>query len=88
MAGTGPAGGIPVHTGLVICGTDAVSVDTVGAHLLGFQAQGVYYLYNCIKCGLGIGDLKKVSMKGISLAEAEEIFSKAVYGKSFTVDKK
>ena len=37
MIGTGPVGGKAVETGLVIAGRNPVSVDSVAAHLLGFE---------------------------------------------------
>lgn len=37
MIATGPLGGYPVETGMVIASTDAVAADVVGARLLGFN---------------------------------------------------
>jgi uncharacterized protein (DUF362 family) len=53
MIGTGPSKGIPIHTGMVIAGLDAVAVDTVCARLLGFRPQAVNYLFRLIKSGIG-----------------------------------
>ena len=86
MLGTGTANGTPVHTGLVLCGTDALAVDTVGARLLGYKPQGVSYLYQCVNKGLGEGDTDKMNINGISLTEAEKIFFSSVYGTSLSVD--
>jgi uncharacterized protein (DUF362 family) len=41
MIATGPLGGYPVETGIVIASTDAVAADVVGANLLGFHTQAV-----------------------------------------------
>lgn len=87
MIGTGPTKGTPRHTGLVICGTDPVAVDTVGARLLGFKPQGVNYLFQSMLKHIGEGDIQKMNMLGITLEEAETIFSKAVYGDIVSVDK-
>lgn len=87
MVGTGPAGGIPIHTGIVLCGTDPAAIDTIGARLLGFKPQGVYYLYDCINNGIGFGDIKQMNIKGLSLVDAEKIFSTAVYKQAIAVDK-
>ena len=46
MVGTGPAKGVPYHTGLVIAGTDAVAVDTIGARLLGFKVRACITFMN------------------------------------------
>lgn len=88
MVGTGPSGGIPVHTGIVLCGTDPVSVDTIGARLLGFQPQAIHYLYDCINNGIGVGEVKQMNIKGLSLEEAEMIFSNAVYRQPVVIDSK
>ena len=54
MIGTGPIGGKAVETGLVIAGRNPVSVDTVGAFLLGFETLGVQHLHQAVQLGLGI----------------------------------
>lgn len=86
MVATGPSGGIPVHTGIVLCGTDPVAVDTIGARLLGFKPQAIYYLYDCINNGIGTGDVNQMNIKGVTLAEAERIFTTAVYNKPVVID--
>lgn len=88
MVGTGPSGGIPVHTGIVLCGTDPVAVDTIGARFLGFKPQAVYYLYDCINNGIGTGDVRQMNIKGLTLPEAEEAFTKAVYNRPVIIDGK
>ena len=40
MIATGPLGGFPVETGMVIASTDAVAADSVGARLVGFLPAG------------------------------------------------
>lgn len=86
MVGTGPHGGVPKHTGIVISGTDPVAVDTAGARLLGFKPQAVRYLWNLKSSNIGVGDIDKMNIKGIPLVEAEKAFSRAVYGQEFSVD--
>lgn len=86
MIGTGPAKGTPRHTGIVLCGTDPVAVDTVGSRLLGFKPQGVRYLFECINKNLGVGDTEKINIKGLSLVDAEKAFSSAAYGDTLSVD--
>lgn len=86
MVGTGPAKGIPVHTGLVIAGTDPFSVDTVGARLLGYKPQGVHYLFEGGNNGLGETDILKMNLYGIPLIDAEKAFSQKVYGSPVSVD--
>jgi len=81
MISTGPIFGQAVDTpGLIIAGTDPVAADSVGARLLGFLPQGVAYLYGLYKDGLGEANPINMTIKGIDLIEAEQIFSKAAYG--------
>lgn len=86
MIGTGPAKGIARHTGFVITGTDAVSVDTIGARFLGFKPQAVRYLFEAGRKGLGVNDILKMRLSGIPLIQAEKEFAKRVYGCEASVD--
>jgi uncharacterized protein (DUF362 family) len=86
MVGTGPAKGIARHTGFVITGTDAVSVDTVGARFLGFKPQAVRYLFEAGRRGIGQNDILKMNLYGIPLIQAEKAFSQSVYGCEASVD--
>ena len=76
---------------MVLCGTDPVSTDVVGARLLGFKPQAIHYLHKIIKRGLGRStfDIKTktgIEFPGISIETAEEHFSKCAYQKRFAVD--
>jgi len=86
MIGTGPSKGIARHTGLVLAGCDPVATDIVAARLLGFKPQGVRYLFECSNKKIGESDIEKISIEGIPLVEAENIFSKAAYGDGLAVD--
>jgi len=86
MIGTGPAKGIARHTGLVLAGCDPVATDTVAARLLGFKPQGVRYLFECSNKKIGESEIEKISIEGIPLIQAENIFSKAAYGDGLAVD--
>ncbi len=79
MVGFGPSGGKPVSAGMVIAGTDPVSVDTVGARLLGYYPQAINYLYRLMKAGVGVADIQKIQLKGLSLEEAITKFTTAAY---------
>lgn len=87
MIGTGPTKGLARHTGLVICGTDAISVDTIGARLLGFKPEAIQYLDLCDQLKIGVTDVKQMHLVGLDLPTAEERFSQAVYGEMMAVDK-
>lgn len=81
MLGTGPLGGYTFETGLAIASTDAVAADTVGAKLLGFQAQAVRHLWEAEKLGLGETNPKAMEFPAMSLQDAVKVFTKAAYGK-------
>ena len=91
MIGTGPVGGKAVDTGLVIAGRNPVSVDSVGAHLLGFETLAVQHIRQAAEFGLGVpftpigGETGKGRLKivGTSIEEATKVFRKAAYGEAF-----
>jgi uncharacterized protein (DUF362 family) len=86
MVGTGPHDGVPVHTGIVVSGTDPVAVDTVGARFLGFKADAIRYLWDLKNLNIGVGAVGEMNINGMTLVDAEKAFSKAVYGKEFSID--
>lgn len=80
MIGTGPSNGKSVNTpGLIIASTDPVAADAVGARLLGFLPQAVAYLYGLYNDKLGEARVEYMDIKGLTIQEAEHIFSKAAY---------
>ena len=80
MIGTGPIFGKAVDTpGLIIAGTDPVAADCIGARLLGFLPQAVNYLYMLYKDNLGEAEPQKMTIKGLDVKEAEQLFSKCAY---------
>jgi uncharacterized protein (DUF362 family) len=84
MVGTGPLGGHTVEAGLVIASTDMVAADVVGARLLGFEVQGVRYLWEARRAGLGVTDISEMNFAVMSVREAIEAFTQAVYGRRLT----
>lgn len=86
MVGTGPNKGVAKNAGIVIAGTDPVSVDTIGARLLGYKPQAIYYLHQSILAGVGKGKLEEIQISGLSIKDAEKTFSHAIYGQSYAVD--
>lgn len=91
MVGKGPIGGYAVETGLALAGRNPVTVDSVGAFLLGFETLGVQYLRQADQMGLGTtymppnqeGEGGRVKIEGMSVEEAVKVFRKAVYGEAF-----
>ncbi|WP_165235866.1 DUF362 domain-containing protein [Aquisphaera insulae] len=91
MIGKGPVGGKAIETGLVIAGRDAVAVDSVGAHLLGFETLAVQHLRQAAELGLGIAYTPigaetghtRLKIAGVSVEAAEKSFREAAYGEAF-----
>ncbi len=91
MIGLGPIGGKPVETGIVLAGRNPVSVDTVGAFLLGFETLGVQHLHQAVQLGLGTpysdpekeGSAGRLKIVGIPVEEAAKIFQRLAYGQVF-----
>jgi uncharacterized protein (DUF362 family) len=84
MIATGPLGGYPVETGIVIASTDPVAADVTGARLLGFGPQAVRHLWEAGRLGVGETDLKKLNFPVLRPEEAIPLFTKAAYGKAMT----
>ena len=86
MIGTGPTKGIDRHTGIVVCGNNPISVDTICARLLGYKSQGIAYLYQLETKGYKETKIESIPMKGISLVEAEKIFTEKAYGEQMIME--
>jgi uncharacterized protein (DUF362 family) len=91
MIGKGPTHGKAVETGIVIAGRDAVAVDSVGAHLLGFETLAVEHIRQAATLGLGVpftpigGESGKGRLKivGVSIDAAVKSFRTSAYGEAF-----
>jgi uncharacterized protein (DUF362 family) len=81
MIGTGPLGGVPIETGLVIASRDPVAADAVGAQLLGFNAQAVRHLWEASRGGMGETQPSNMRFPGLSMEEATRAFTSRAYGR-------
>lgn len=81
MIGTGPLGGIPVETGLVIASRDFVAADAAGAELFGFSMQAVRHIFEADRMGLGEGRVSAMTFPRLSLSDATEAFARLAYGR-------
>jgi uncharacterized protein (DUF362 family) len=86
MIATGPTGGIPVETGIVVASTDPVAADCVGAKLLGFNPQAVRHLWEAGRLGLGETNTDRMEFPAMSLEEAAKAFTEAAYGRAITLE--
>lgn len=84
MIASGPLGGYPVETGLVIASTDALAADVVGARLLGFRAQGVRHLWEAARLEVGQSDIDEMRFPAMGIEEAIRAFTQAAYGRELT----
>lgn len=64
MEGEGPTDGTPVDWRIALAGTDALAVDTLATHLMGFDPAEVGYLHYCHQLGLGEGDPARIDVVG------------------------
>ncbi len=64
MEGDGPTHGTGVDMRVALCGTDFLAVDTVAAHLMGFDIDEIGYLHYCKEARLGEADLDKIDVIG------------------------
>jgi uncharacterized protein (DUF362 family) len=87
MVWTGPSDGKAVSSNLIVAGTDPVAADAVAARMMGLLPQAVHYLFELHRRGLGQADVTKMKIKGVSLIQAEEMFSMAALGQSIAIDK-
>jgi uncharacterized protein (DUF362 family) len=85
MIGTGPLGGRPVETGLVIASTDALAADVAGAHLFGFEPQAVRHLWEAGRLGVGETSVQNMAFPAMSLEQAYEAFTAAAYGQRLSL---
>jgi len=87
MAWTGPSDGKAVSSNLIVAATDPVAADAVAARMMGLLPQAVHYLFELHRRGLGQADVTKIKINGLSLIQAEEMFSMAALGQSIAIDK-
>lgn len=64
MEGRGPIAGTPVVMNIVMSGRDPVTVDTVAAHIMGFDPKKIRTIVKAHSLGLGEIDLKKIEVVG------------------------
>lgn len=64
MEGNGPSGGTPREIGVILAGTDATSVDTVAASILGIQPLAVPTILAAVEHGLSSGQLRDCQVLG------------------------
>lgn len=84
MVGTGPLGGVPVESGLVIASQDPLAADVVGADILGFDVQAVRHLWEAARLRIGESHTEQMRFPGLSPSEARAEFSRRAYGRAIS----
>lgn len=74
--GSPDAGPRAVHHNVLVAGTNAVSVDAVGAAIMGFEPTGIAHLALAQLRGFGDADLGPIWMRGNEIEQARRPFRK------------
>ena len=69
--------GARTRTDFLFVGRDAVAVEAVGFHLAGIKPLKTQLIQSFVERGLGIGDLDKIDIVGVSMDELELKFGEA-----------
>ena len=67
MEGNGPNDGTPVDHRVCVASLDWLSADRVGIELMGIDFSTVGYLNFCGQTGIGMADLNKIQIIGVSI---------------------
>jgi uncharacterized protein (DUF362 family) len=87
MEGDGPIAGTPVGLNLLMAGTDAVAVDTVGARIMDIDPAEVLALCLAQGMGYGVWDEKEIQILGNSIQEVRRPFARACAPLQFDAEK-
>ncbi len=74
MEGRGPIAGSPVKMGIIMSGRDPVTVDSVAAHIMGFNPKKIKIITKTHELGLGEVDLEKIEVVGTPIEEVARKF--------------
>jgi hypothetical protein len=72
--------GNPKKIGIIIAGTDPVSVDAVSAAVMGHDAREIDYIRFAAELGLGEIDLNKIEIRGTELEKVKQSFHPSPQG--------
>jgi len=76
MEGEGPSKGEEVEWRVTIAGPDPLAVDTLTAHLMGFDPENVGYLHHCRDLDLGVGEVSRINVVGdVNLRDVRRSFA-------------
>nr|MDO8078151.1 DUF362 domain-containing protein [Candidatus Freyarchaeota archaeon] len=76
LEGQGPTYGNTVDMGVIIAGTDIVSVDAVASSVMGFEPTEIPHIRLAALQGLGEIDLNRIELRGADLSEVRRRFQR------------
>lgn len=76
MEGKGPSHGAPRDAGLILAAEDAVALDAVTEHLVGFAPGEVRTTTAAAEKGMGEGDLDSIAVEGANVEEFRTEFAR------------
>ncbi len=79
MEGIGPIHGSPVKLGLIVAGTNPVTVDAVCCQIMGIDPYGVEAIWKAYKLGMGEINTKRVHILGEPIEKVKTKFRLPVY---------
>ncbi|MHA2123247.1 MAG: DUF362 domain-containing protein, partial [Promethearchaeota archaeon] len=68
----GPGGGSMKQWDLILAGTDEVALDSIALEIGKIKTKDVPHVNNAINRNLGVGDIEKIKIKGMSIEEARK----------------
>jgi len=75
MEGNGPLLGEPVQTGILVTGTQPVSVDATCSRIMGFDPSQISHITTCSKGGLGKLDADEINVLGEEIRAVARSFA-------------
>jgi ferredoxin len=82
---TGPGSGIMKQWDLILAGTDELALDIIALEIGKVKVKYIPHVTNAIERNLGVGELKNIEIRGLSLEEAKARVPKfRVPGSKFT----
>jgi uncharacterized protein (DUF362 family) len=78
MEGRGPIAGPSIRMDLVIAGSDVVSVDSVGASIMGFEPFEIPSIQVAQKQEIGVAELDRIQILGTPINEVQKRFFRSI----------
>ncbi|MBN2008665.1 DUF362 domain-containing protein [candidate division KSB1 bacterium] len=73
MEGSGPSSGTPKKFGYLLAGHDAVAIDTVASHIMGFNPHEIITSVIAAERGLGCNDIENIDIRNIDRLQIHSV---------------